>query len=203
MTLSKGDRTRNSILEEALAQATRVGFAGLSLGDLAKETGLSKSGLYAHFSSKEDLQLQVLDFATERFVADVLRPALNGPRGEPRIRALFERWLDWSRSSLLPGGCIFIAAANELDDQPGPVRDQLVLTQQRWLQSMSRAFVSGIEEGHFRPDIDPDQMAYMADGLILAYHHYSRLLRAPEAETRARRAFDSLLDNIRLRPGRQ
>lgn len=198
--LSKGDRTRYSILEEALAQATRVGFEGLSLGDLAKETGLSKSGLYAHFASKEDLQLQVLEFATDRFIASVVKPALLEPRGEARIRCLFERWLEWSRSSFLPGGCIFIAAANELDDQPGPVRDQLVLTQQRWLETMARAFASGIEAGQFRPDVDPDQLAYTADGLILAYHHYSRLLRAPEAEARARKAFDSLLASIRVRP---
>lgn len=197
--MSKGDRTRQSILDEALAQATRVGFEGLSLGDLAKDAGMSKSGLYAHFASKEDLQLQVMQLAVEKFIDGVVKPALATPRGEPRLRALFERWFAWSRASFLPGGCIFINAANELDDRPGPVRDRLVDDQRRWLDTISRAFASGIEAGQFRPDLDCDQAAYELYGIILAYHYFSRLLRASEAESRARQAFELLIDNARLR----
>jgi AcrR family transcriptional regulator len=199
MVMSKGDRTRQSILDEALAQATKLGFEGLSLGDLAKDAGMSKSGLYAHFASKEDLQLQVLKLAAERFIAAVIHPAWARPKGEGRIRALFELWFDWSRSSFLPGGCIFVAAANELDDRPGPVRDHLVEEQRRWLGTVAKAFNSGVETGQFRRDLDCDQMAYEFDGILLAYHHFSRLLRLPEAETRARRAFEALIDNARIR----
>lgn len=199
MVMSKGDRTRQSILDEALAQATKLGFEGLSLGDLAKDAGMSKSGLYAHFASKEDLQLQVLKMAAERFIASVIHPAWARPKGEGRIRALFELWFDWSRSSFLPGGCIFVAAANELDDRPGPVRDHLVEEQRRWLATVAKAFHSGVETGQFRKDLDCDQLAYEFDGILLAYHHFSRLLRLPEAETRARRAFEVLIDNARIR----
>lgn len=194
---SKGDRTKQSILEEALAHATRVGFEGLSLGELAKDTGMSKSGLYAHFASKEDLQLQVMQLAVELFIDTVVKPALGTPRGEARIRKLFELWFDWSRSSFLPGGCIFVNAANELDDRPGPVRDRLVEDQRRWLDMLARAFASGIEAGQLRPDLDCDQAAYELYGIILAYHYFSRLLRASEAEMRARLAFESLLSNAR------
>lgn len=199
MVMSKGDRTRQSILDEALAQATKLGFEGLSLGDLAKDAGMSKSGLYAHFASKEDLQLQVLKLAAEKFIAAVIHPAWSRPKGEARIRGLFELWFDWSRSSFLPGGCIFVAAANELDDRPGPVRDHLVEEQRRWLATVAKAFHSGVETGQFRKDLDCDQLAYEFDGILLAYHHFSRLLRLPEAETRARRAFEVLIDNARIR----
>lgn len=199
MVMSKGDRTRQSILDEALAQATKLGFEGLSLGDLAKDAGMSKSGLYAHFTSKEDLQLQVLKLAAEKFIAAVIHPAWSRPKGESRIRGLFELWFDWSRSSFLPGGCIFMAAANELDDRPGPVRDHLVEEQRRWLSTVAKAFHSGVETGQFRRDLDCDQLAYEFDGILLAYHHFSRLLRLPEAETRARRAFEVLIDNARIR----
>ena len=197
--LSKGDRTRQSILEEALAQATKVGFEGLSLGDLAKDAGMSKSGLYAHFASKEDLQLQILKMAAERFIAAVIQPAWGKPKGEARVRALFQLWFDWSRSSFLPGGCIFVAAANEMDDRPGPVRDHLVTEQRRWLATIGRAFFSGIEAGQFRPDLDCDQAAYEMEGIILAYHQFSRLLRSSESEERAKRAFESLIDKSRIR----
>lgn len=197
--MSKGDRTRQSILEEALAQVTRLGFEGLSLGDLAKDTGMSKSGLYAHFTSKEDLQLQVLKMAAERFIAAVIQPAFSRPKGEARVRALYELWFDWSRSDFLPGGCIFVAAANELDDRPGPVRDHLVHEQRRWLTTIAKAFASGVEAGQFRPDLECDQQAYEFDGILLAYHHFARLLRLPEAETRARRAFEALIENSRVR----
>ena len=125
----KGERTRAAILDHALAAASERGLEGLSIGGLAKEAGLSKSGLFAHFSSKENLQIQVLETAVHRFVETVISPALRERRGIPRIRALFDNWLGWDRDAGLPGGCIFISTANELDDRPGPVRDRLVAYQ--------------------------------------------------------------------------
>ena len=124
--MGKGEITRHAILERATALASRSGLEGISIGHLAEDLGLSKSGLFAHFGSKEALQVEILRFAAERFVENVVRPALAQPRGEPRVRAIFERWIAWDRSHSVPGGCLFVAAASELDDRPGPARDELV-----------------------------------------------------------------------------
>jgi AcrR family transcriptional regulator len=189
----KGELTRNAILDRATGLASKVGLDGLTIGALASDLELSKSGLFAHFHSKEALQLQVLEHGAAAFVELVIRPALAEPRGEPRMRALFERWLDWAQSSPLPGGCIFVQAAVELDDRPGPVRDRLVDFQQQWLAVISTSMEQGIEAGTFHTSADPEQFAHDLYGVMLAYHHASRLLRDPRAEARARRAFDALL----------
>lgn len=198
--MSKGEETRSAILDTALALASTGGLEGLSIGGLAREVGLSKSGLFAHFNSKENLQLQVLETATERFVASVVLPSLREPRGEPRVLALFERWLAWTKSSFLPGGCPFVATAVELDDRPGPLRDYLVDAQTRWLATMARAAAIAVEEGHFRSDLDTEQLAYELYSILLAYHLFRRLLRDPKAEARSRRAFERLVESAR-RPG--
>ena len=190
--MGKGTATRQLVLDEAARLASRVGLSGLTIGSLAASTGLSKSGLFAHFSSKEALQLQLLDRARARFVDEVVRPALAAPRGEPRVRELFRRWLAWD-SGGLPGGCLFVAASVELDDQPGPVRDRLVQDQRDWMDTLAQVFRSGVAEGHFRSDADPGQFAYDLHGTMLAFHHASRLLGDPEAAARAARAFEALL----------
>jgi AcrR family transcriptional regulator len=195
MGMSKGEMTRQAIVDRATRVASRVGLGGLTIGSLAADTGLSKSGLFAHFNSKESLQLQVLEHARSRFVDLVVRPALKAPRGEPRVRALFDRWLAWCGD--LPGGCVFVAAASELDDQPGPVRDQLAANQRDWLETVTTVFRGGVTEGQFRADADPEQFAHDLYGVILAYHHASRLLRDGKAEERARRALDRLIDAAR------
>jgi AcrR family transcriptional regulator len=195
--MSKGEDTRAAILERALAVTSKLGLEGLSIGSLAQDLGMSKSGLFAHFGSKEDLQLQVLGLAVERFEAAVVQPALALPRGEPRVRGLFDNWLAWAEASYLPGGCVFIAAANELDDRPGPLRDRLVEYQRQWLAVLARASRIAQEEGHFRGDLDAEQFAYEAYAVALAYHHFRRLLRDPGARDRARRAFDDLLGGAR------
>lgn len=191
--MTKGEETRTAILERAFASASRLGLEGLTIGGLADEVGLSKSGLFAHFDSKEALQLQVLETAAERFVETVVAPALKEPRGEPRVRALFERWMEWETAAFQPGGCIFIATANELDDRPGPVRERLVGLQRDWLEALATAARIAVEEGHFRPGLDVRQFAYDLYAVILAYHHFSRLLQDPAAEDRARSSFESLL----------
>lgn len=193
MVTTKGADTRHAVLERAVALASKVGLGGLTIGTLADELQLSKSGLFGHFRSKEALQIQVLNHAAERFIEAVVRPALAQPRGEPRVRSLFHRWLDWARSSPMPGGCLFVAAATELDDKDGPVRDRLQTLQREWLGVIAMSFQKGIEEGHFPEDADPDQFAHDLYGVMLAYHHAHRLLRDPKAETRARHAFQALL----------
>lgn len=195
--MSKGEETRAAILDRALATTSRLGLEGLSIGTLAGDLGMSKSGLFAHFGSKEDLQLQVLELAVDRFVEAVIRPALAEPRGEPRVRALFENWLGWPEASNLPGGCVFIATANELDDRPGSLRDRLVGYQRQWLATLARATSIAKEEGHFRNDLDTEQFAYETYAALLAYHHFSRLLRDPDAAGRARHAFEDLLRGAR------
>lgn len=170
-----------------------MGLEGLTIGALAADLDLSKSGLFAHFRSKEALQIQVLEHGAELFAERVLRPALAAPRGEARMRALFDRWLEWVRSSFMPGGCLFVQASTELDDQPGPVRDRLADIQRQWLDVIATSFRKGIEAGAFRREADPGQFAYDASGVMLAYHHASRLLQDPRAEAHARTAFDALL----------
>ncbi|MBL8978718.1 MAG: TetR/AcrR family transcriptional regulator, partial [Gemmatimonadetes bacterium] len=171
---------------------------GLTIGSLAEEMDLSKSGLYAHFGSKEALQIQVLDHAALNFTEAVIRPALQEPRGAPRMRALFERWLAWDRDGVLPGGCLFVAAASELDDQDGPVRERLVELQQNWIDVLRTTVEKGIEAGAYRPDADPAQFAQDLHGIMLGFHHSARLMRDPGAERRARRAFEALLQAVGL-----
>jgi AcrR family transcriptional regulator len=198
--MSKGELTRHAILEHAVGLASRVGLEGLTIGTLADDLDLSKSGLFGHFRSKEALQIQVLDHAATTFVEIVVRPALRAPRGLPRVRALFERWLEWTRSGPMPGGCLFVAAATELDDRPGPVRARLQQLQRDWLAVIATSFAKGVAEGHFRRDADPDQFAQDLYGVALAYHHAHRLLQDPKAEARARHAFEALLVSARRTP---
>ncbi|MEM7048855.1 MAG: TetR/AcrR family transcriptional regulator [Acidobacteriota bacterium] len=195
--MGKGESTRSAILCEALSITSRIGLEGLSIGALAKEVGLSKSGLFSHFGSKEGLQLDVLALAAARFVEVVLAPAIEQPRGEPRVVAMFENWMQWEASELIPGGCVFISTANELDDRPGPVRDRLVGYQTSWLDSIARATRLAIEEGHFRADLDVRQFAYDLYAILLAYHHFGRLIQDPRATERAYRSFEALLDASR------
>lgn len=195
--MTKGEETRAAVVDAALATASKVGLGALSLGELARQVGLSKSGLFAHFDSKENLQLAVVRRAVERFVELVIAPALAEPRGEPRVRALFHNWFRWSRSSELPGGCLFIAASSELDDRPGPLRELLVASQRDWLGVLAGAARIAMEEGHFRRDLDADQFAWQLDAIVLAYHHFARLLRTSDALDRAERAFEELVASAR------
>ncbi len=192
--MSKGERTHAAILDHATGLASQVGLTGLTIGILANDLELSKSGLFAHFRSKEALQLAVLDHAALRFSDLVVRPALHEPRGAPRMQALFDRWIAWERAEELPGGCIFVAAAAELDDRPGPVRDRLVALQRDWIIVLATSYRKGIESGLFRADTDPEQFAQDMYGIMLALHFHSRLMHDLGAEARARRAFATLLE---------
>lgn len=191
--MSKGAATKDRIIESALRTASVEGLEGISLGRLAADVGMSKSGLFAHFGSKEELQLDVLQAAAARFVDVVVQPAMREPRGEPRVRSLFEHWLVWERHESLPGGCVFMHAAAELDDRPGPARDALVQWQQQWLDALAKAARIAVDAGHFRADLDPGLFAFQQLGLVMGYYHARRLLNDPAAEDRVRRAFDALV----------
>lgn len=191
--MRKGDETRQEILDRAVRMASRMGLNGLTIGSLADELDLSKSGLFAHFQSKEALQVQTLQFAAELFVDRVIRVALKAPRGEPRIRAVFDRWLEWAEAATTNAGCLFVSAATELDDRDGPVREELVRQQRDWLELIASLVTAAVNEGHFRSGQDTEQFAHDMHGVMLAYHHARRLLRDPRAEERARFAFDALV----------
>ncbi|HEX3071171.1 MAG TPA: TetR/AcrR family transcriptional regulator [Thermoanaerobaculia bacterium] len=197
--MSKGRQTREAVLDAAVAAASTSGLAAVSIGELARKVGMSKSGVFAHFESKENLQIEVLRSAVSHFIAEVVGPALKKPRGEARVRALFENWFDWSGNASLPGGCIFIAAASELDDKPGPVRDYLVSTQKEWLATLSQAVRIAVDEGQFRSDVDAQQLAHDFYSILLAYHHFSRLLQMPAARVRAFRSFEQLIESARVK----
>jgi AcrR family transcriptional regulator len=197
--VSKGEATRARIIRHALERARHVGLESVSIGDLAQEVGISKSGLFAHFGSKERLLLDVLDVAAEHFADRIFSPAVQQPRGEPRLVALFENWLQQIHSRELPGGsCVFMASAFEWDDRQGPVRERVVSHFRALHAGLARAVQVAIDEKQFRADLDPDQFAHELHGILLQYHLEARLLRNLEATAHARRAFEHLLADARV-----
>jgi AcrR family transcriptional regulator len=196
--MGKGAQTKAEILDRAMALAGEVGLEGLSLGVLAASVELSKSGLFAHFKSKEALQLEVLRRAIGLFVRQVVLPALPVPRGEPRVRALFSQYLSWISGR--QGGCLFMALSHEYDDRPGPVRDLLVQSQRDWVGTVAKAARIAVQEKHFRADLDAEQFAFEWMGIGMSFQEASRLFEDPKAHKRAQVAFESLL--ARARRGR-
>ena len=195
MFVSKGEQTRQAILARAFDLATVNGISGLSIGRLAEETGLSKSGLFAHFGSKEALEVAVVEEASRQFVQAVMVPALRHPRGEPRLRALFDRWMEWGQR---PGGCFFVGASTELDERPGLPRDALVRALKDWLDELAKAVRIAVSEGHFRSDVNPEQVAFEIYGMMLGMHTFHRFLREPTTLERATQAFERLLAASRV-----
>jgi AcrR family transcriptional regulator len=191
--MTKGTETRDRILDRAFRLATRDGLEGVTLGTLASELGLSKSGLFAHFRSKEDLQIEILRTASARFEDAVLRPAFRAPRGLPRIKKLFDGWLQWLSDPALPGGCLFVAAATELDDKEGRPREHLVATLRQLHDALAKAAHLAVGEGQFRKDLDCEQFAFELYGIVLSYNQSKRLMRDARPEARARAAFQRLL----------
>jgi AcrR family transcriptional regulator len=190
--MAKGERTRKEIIDHAFELAKEAGLEGVSLGVLASHAGLSKSGLFAHFKSKEALQLGVLEEAVERFSATVVRPAVQHPRGEPRVRALFEHFLRW-KGETNPSGCIFMALSYEYDDRPGPIRDRLVAVLREWHETIRRVAETAVEQGAFRAELDSDLFAFEFLGIAMSHHHASRLLEHPQAGRLNAAAFEALL----------
>lgn len=189
--MKKGDDTKQMILEKALDMASQVGLECVTIGNLAKEISMSKSGLFAHFRSKENLQLEILKFAGSRFSDGVVVPALKCQAGIPRIKALLENWVKWGAK--LTGGCIFIAAASDFSDRPGNVRDLLLHQQQEWVDTLRRIAQSAIKSGEFREDTDCEQFAFDLYSLILGFHLFHKLLRDSETRRYQEIALERLL----------
>ncbi|VWX58286.1 Transcriptional regulator, TetR family [Burkholderiales bacterium 8X] len=191
----KGQQTKSAIIDAALNLAAHIGLEGLSIGAIAEVTQMSKSGVFAHFGSREELQISVVREYHQRFEQEVFYPALAAPRGLPRLRALFANWMKRT-SAEIDSGCIYISGAVEFDDRPGPVRDALADSVNTWLQALYRAVVQAKEAGHLRDGADEKQVAFEIHGLILALHYEARFLRFPASLGRAETGFDNILARV-------
>jgi AcrR family transcriptional regulator len=193
----KGQRTRTSILQRAVDVASLEGLEGLTIGRLADELTMSKSGLFAHFGSKEELQLAAIDAAGERFIGAVVRPALSAPRGYPRLMAICRSWLEYVRVRVFPGGCFFAAASFEFDGRPGPVRDAVAKQMDDWFAMLEKAIRMAKDEGHLRADVDPAQLAFELNALFFGANFAYNLRHDDEAFARAARAIEQRLESVR------
>jgi len=196
--VSKGSRTRARIVEAAVATACREGFDGLNLQPLADRVGLTKSGLYAHFRSKQALQLAALEAAAARFRRTVVVPAKLAPPGLPRLAGVFERWLEWPGGAGLPGHCPFFAAVVEFNDVEGPVRERLTRLFRDFQQVVEQLVGSAVRHGHLRPGTQPAQLAHELLALRYAHHWAHDFMRDPATSTRTRAAFMALTGRGRV-----
>ena len=194
----KGERTRQSILDRAVDLASLEGLQGLTIGGLADELKMSKSGLFAHFGSKEELQLATIDAASERYIREIFASAIREPRGFPRLMAICEAWLSYIRRGVFPGGCFFAAASFEFDSRPGPVQDRIRKLMNDWIGALERAIRMAQEEGHLRTDVDPAQLAFELNSLFFGANFSYYLRHDEEALEKARRAVESRLQALRL-----
>jgi AcrR family transcriptional regulator len=197
--LIKGQQTKSVIIDAALRLASQIGLEGLSIGALAEVIGMSKSGVFAHFGSREELQISVIREYHTRFEADVFYSAMQKPRGLPRLQALFDNWMVQT-SAEIDSGCIYISGAVEFDDRTGPVRDALASSVGSWQTALRRAVELAQLEGQLSRQSDAHQIAFEIHGLILALHYEARFLRNPAATERARKGFAHILDRYAAAP---
>ena len=190
--LIKGQQTKAAIIDAALGLASQIGLEGLSIGAVAEVTGMSKSGVFAHFGSREELQISVIREYHDRFEAEVFYAAMQKTRGVPRLQALFDNWMVQT-SAEIDSGCIYISGAVEFDDRTGPVRDALASSVATWQTALRRAVELAQAEGQLSRETDAHQIAFEIHGLILALHYEARFLRNPAAAERARRGFAHIL----------
>ncbi len=190
--LQKGQQTKAAIVDAALGLATQIGLEGLSIGALAEVARMSKSGVFAHFGSREELQISVVREYHTRFEAEVFFPILDAERGLPRLRQLFANWTKRT-SAEIDSGCLYISGAAEFDDRPGPVRDALAGMVKTWLAAVHRTVVQAREEGHLAANIDAEQMVFELHGLILALQYEARFLRSSKSLARTHKGFENIL----------
>jgi AcrR family transcriptional regulator len=193
----RSELTRAAIVDTALEMATADGLESLSLGEVAKKLGLSKSGVFSRAGSREALQQAVIGEFERRFVQAVVVPALREPRGLPRLNALMRLWLQRARDVEIRSGCIFCAGAFEFDDREGPLRDALLDGVMRWRATLKRSVIQCIDSGDFRADTDADQLVFELDGLFIALMRDARFLRDPKAADRAWVAYERLVASVR------
>jgi AcrR family transcriptional regulator len=186
--------TRDRILHQGLALMSQSGLAGVTLGVLADQVGMSKSGLFAHFRSKEDVQIELLSHMAEFATAHVVEPSMTASEGLPRLRALVRNWFGWAQRAGLPGGCPVAAGLFEFDDIEGRVRNKILEMEAQWRRLLTELVLRAVELRHFRGDLDVDQFVWELCGIYLGHHAAHRFLRATDADARAQVAFQALLD---------
>ncbi|CAG1016959.1 hypothetical protein BURC_01621 [Burkholderiaceae bacterium] len=188
--------TLTAILDTAIEMAATDGLESLTIGEVAKRLGLSKSGVFSRVGSREALQIAVIEEYDRRFLQDVFVPAMREPRGLPRLNAIMRLWLQRARDVEIRQGCIYCAGAFEFDDRDGPLRDKLLEGVQGWRTALKRSVIQAIELGHLRPDIDADQLVFEMDGLFVALMRDARFLRDPRAADRAWTAYERLIRSL-------
>ena len=191
----KSNTTKNIILASGLEMASQYGLEHVTIGALAKIMSMSKSGIFGHFQSKENLQIMIINFAVENFKMEVILPSLKVEQGIPRIKDMVRNWVKWGNS--LTGGCIFVSASNEFSDRPGLVRDVLLAHQKSWLNSLARLAESAVKAGDFNPGIDVNQFAFELYSLLLGFHYYHRMLKDSKTREKQEKALDRLIENYR------
>ena len=191
--------TRERLLRHGLSLMSRDGMAGVTLGQLAEQVGMSKSGVFAHFRSKDDVQIGLLEQMARVAAPVVIEPAMAAPEGLPRLLALVRNWFGWATRAGLPGGCPVAAAMFELDDVEGPVRDKVVAMEAEWRGLLEGLTRRAVGLGHLRAGLDVEQFVWELCGIYLGHHTSQRFLRRPDADDRAHAAFQALVD--RSRPG--
>lgn len=191
--MKKGDDTKSNILASGLEAASQYGLENVTIGSLAKTMNMSKSGLFGHFQSKENLQVQIINYAVEHFTESVVVPTLKVKRGIARIRTMVENWIEWGSGAT--GGCIFVLASNEFSNRPGPVREVLLDHQKLWLEGLEKLAESAIKCGDFRSDIDVNQFAFDLYSLLLGFHYYHRTMRDKNIGKKQERALKQLINN--------
>jgi AcrR family transcriptional regulator len=198
-----GDATRERILEQGLALMSQTGLEGVTLGSLAQQVGMSKSGLFAHFRSKEDLQIGLLRHMAEVAKARVVEPALKAAEGLPRLKALVRHWFGWAERAGLPGGCPVAAGLFEFDDVEGAVRGQILAMESEWRDLLKGLVLEAVSRGHLRRGLDIDQFVWELCGIYLSHHAAHRFLRAADADRRAETAFQALIERALPSPARR
>ncbi len=193
----KGERTRQSILEKAVDLASLEGLEGLTIGRLAEELKMSKSGLFAHFGSKEELQLATVEAASQRYIAEIFAPALKEPRGYPRLLAICDSWLSYIKRGVFPGGCFFAAASFEFDSRPGAVRDFVRRLMDDWIGALEKAIRMAQDEGHLDRSVDPAQLAFELNSLFFGANFAHYLRNDTRALEKAERAVRTRLEALR------
>ena len=184
--------TKTAILEKGLEMASHLSLEALTIGGLAKEMNMSKSGLFAHFQSKENLQVEILNYAAQHFTNFVITPALKVKRGILRIRAIVENWIKWG--NMFSGGCIFVDSTTEFNDRPGNIQNLLFGQQKQWVDVLARIGESAIKAGDIKPDSDCEQFAYDLYSLVLGYYYYDQLLQDPKIEQRKEKSLNQFLE---------
>jgi AcrR family transcriptional regulator len=197
--LTKGERTRRAILDAAARLATEEGLEPLSIGRLAEATGMSKSGLFAHFGSKEELQLSTVDHAAQLFVAEVIEPARAAPKGLARVWALCDHMIDYAERQVFPGGCFFAATSAEFNNRPGRVRDRIAEMIQTWLSYLAHAVEQAQESGELDPAVTPREVAFQLDAFAQAANTQYQLFRDESVFGNARRAIRERLESLKPR----